>query len=143
MAKLRPWSLRAVLTQKYDYPPEQAEKLRDFILPMLALDPNARSSAAALAKHPWLDDPDAAPPYAADRVSASDEFYKVEDQRLAQVLQALHTVSLEKQQQKQQRSQPNTQLHNTHRPEDDRPVESATSSSTGGAGLHGSVMASA
>lgn len=148
VAKLRPWSLRAVLMQKYDYPQEQAEKLRDFILPMLALDPHDRSSAAELAKHPWLDDPDAAPPYAADRVSASDEFYKVEDQRLAQVLHALQTVSLQKQQkQKQQQPQQiqiDTPLQSSPRPEDDTPTEPATPHlSTGGAGLHRNVMASA
>jgi serine/threonine protein kinase len=95
VAKLRPWSLKAVLTQKYDYPQEQAEKLRDFMLPMLALDPNDRPSAAELAKHPWLDDPHAAPPYAADRVSATDDFHQVDDARLTEVLQALRAVSIQ------------------------------------------------
>lgn len=110
--------------QKYDYPQEQAEKLRDFILPMLALDPNDRPSAAELANHPWLDDMNAAPPYAADRVLASDDFYKVEDARLAQVLQALHTVSLQQQQQQQQHHQ----LPVTSRAEDDtvKPALSST-----------------
>lgn len=94
MAKLRPWSLKAVLMQKYDYPQDQAEKLRDFMLPMLALDPNDRPSAAELAKHPWLDDSDAAPPYAADRVSTTDDFYQVDDARLTEVLQALQAVTI-------------------------------------------------
>lgn len=119
--------------QKYDYPQEQAEKLRDFLHPMLSLDPNERWSAAELAKHPWLNDPEAAPPYAADRVSASDEFYKVEDQRLAQVLHALQTVSTQKQQkqkqQQQQQQQPtqiDAQLQNGPRSEHDTPAELAT-----------------
>lgn len=95
VAKLRPWGLKAVLTQKYDYPQEQAVKLRDFMLPMLALDPNDRPSAAELAKHPWLSDPGAAPPYAADRVSTTDDFYQVDDARLMEVLQALQAVSIQ------------------------------------------------
>jgi len=95
VAKLRPWGLKSVLTQKYDYPQEQAVKLRDFMLPMLALDPSDRPSAAELAKHPWLSDPDAAPPYAADRVSTTDDFYQVDDARLMEVLQALQVVSIQ------------------------------------------------
>jgi serine/threonine protein kinase len=95
VAKLRPWSLKAVLMQKYDYPQNQAEKLRDFVLPMLSLDPNDRPSAGELAKHPWLDDSDAAPPYAADRVSAADDFYHVDDARLTEVLRALHAVTIQ------------------------------------------------
>jgi serine/threonine protein kinase len=50
--------------QKYDYPLHQATALRDFMLPMLALDPDDRPSAGELSRHPWLDMEDAAPPYA-------------------------------------------------------------------------------
>lgn len=96
-SKLRPWSLRAVLIQKYDYPAEQADKLCDFVLPMLALDPDERPSAAELAEHPWLDDPKAAPPYMAGRAAtgAGDDFVQVDDARLTQVLQALKAVSVQ------------------------------------------------
>jgi serine/threonine protein kinase len=50
--------------QKYDYPLHQATALRDFMLPMMALDPDDRPSAGELSRHPWLDMEDAAPPYA-------------------------------------------------------------------------------
>lgn len=117
IAKLRPWSLRSVLMQKYDYPPEQADKLRDFLGPMLALDPQDRPSAGELAKHPWLDDPNAAPPYTKDYAAPSvvpgsslgmsglsgigdgnvlggGTSAPVDDERLNQVLQVLKAVEL-------------------------------------------------
>ena len=63
--------MRSVLMQKYDYPSDQADKLQDFLVPMLALDPAERPTAGQLAKHPWLDDPDAAPPYTLNYPTAS------------------------------------------------------------------------
>lgn len=63
ISRLRPWSLKKVLMQKYDYPVKQATALRDFLVPMLALDPDDRPSAGELSRHPWLDMEDAAPPY--------------------------------------------------------------------------------
>jgi len=65
ISRLRPWNLKKVLMQKYDYPVHQATALRDFMVPMLALDPDDRPSAGELSRHPWLDMEDAAPPYAA------------------------------------------------------------------------------
>lgn len=86
-----------MLIQKYDYPAEQADKLCDFVLPMLSLNPDERPSAAELAGHPWLDDAAAAPPYMAGRAAtgAGDDFYQVDDARLTQVLQALKAVSVQ------------------------------------------------
>jgi serine/threonine protein kinase len=115
IAKLRPWNLRSVLTQKYDYPVVQADKLRDFLIPMLALDPAERPSAGELAKHPWLDDRDAAPPYAknllmekgldlttrmnnAGRPGCPDGTL-VDDEKLIQVLQSIKALELEEERQ--------------------------------------------
>ncbi|KAF8308748.1 kinase-like protein [Clavulina sp. PMI_390] len=93
MTRLRPWSLRAVLEQKYDYPRVQAEKLKAFMEPMLALDPADRPSAGALAKHPWLDDSAAGPSFMDDRTRASDPFYRVKDDGLREMLERLEVAT--------------------------------------------------
>ena len=54
IAHLDPWSLMAVLTDKYKLPPEEAQLLSSFLLPMLALDPKQRASARQSLHHPWL-----------------------------------------------------------------------------------------
>ena len=54
ITKLRPWGLYEVLTEKYDWTPEDAAAFADFLLPMLAFDPQKRASALECLNHPWL-----------------------------------------------------------------------------------------
>ncbi|KAF2362469.1 Protein kinase domain [Trinorchestia longiramus] len=55
ISKLRPWGLYEVLTEKYEWPDEEARAFTDFLLPMLEFDPNKRATAAECLKHPWLN----------------------------------------------------------------------------------------
>lgn len=54
ITKLKPWGLFEVLTEKYEWDPEQAREFADFLHPMLAFDPNQRATAAECLMHPWL-----------------------------------------------------------------------------------------
>lgn len=54
--QLRPWPLRAVLHDKYLFPPQEADSIAGFLLPMLEVDPAARMSAEDLVRHEWLAD---------------------------------------------------------------------------------------
>ncbi|KAJ6482531.1 kinase-like domain-containing protein [Mycena sanguinolenta] len=53
---LRPWPLSAVLHDKYLFPQPEADAISDFLLPMLQLDPDKRTSAGELIQHEWLAD---------------------------------------------------------------------------------------
>uniref|UniRef100_A0A6A7FQW4 non-specific serine/threonine protein kinase n=1 Tax=Hirondellea gigas TaxID=1518452 RepID=A0A6A7FQW4_9CRUS len=55
ISKLRPWGLYEVLTEKYEWPEEEARAFADFLRPMLEFDPNKRATAADCLKHPWLN----------------------------------------------------------------------------------------
>ncbi|VDP76758.1 unnamed protein product [Echinostoma caproni] len=52
--RLKPWSLFDVLTEKYDWPPNEAAQFTSFIAPMLAYDPNERATAWDCLQHPWI-----------------------------------------------------------------------------------------
>lgn len=52
--KLKMWPLREVLTEKYEWTPEEAISFTSFLLPMLEVVPEKRASAAQCLKHPWL-----------------------------------------------------------------------------------------
>ncbi|CAL8096472.1 unnamed protein product [Calicophoron daubneyi] len=52
--RLKPWSLFNVLTEKYDWPPNEAAQFTSFIEPMLAYDPNKRATAWDCLQHPWI-----------------------------------------------------------------------------------------
>jgi len=52
---LRPWSLKNVLMEKYDWVEDEAVVFADFLQPMLDLNHEKRISAAEALKHPWLD----------------------------------------------------------------------------------------
>ncbi|XP_059171766.1 SRSF protein kinase 3-like isoform X2 [Physella acuta] len=54
ISKLKPWGLVEVLTEKYEWSEKDAREFSDFLLPMLAFDPNERATAAECLKHPWL-----------------------------------------------------------------------------------------
>ena len=51
---LKPWGLYEVLTEKYDWPPSEAEEFAQFLLPMLEYDPAKRATASECLEHPWL-----------------------------------------------------------------------------------------
>uniref|UniRef100_A0A336M472 non-specific serine/threonine protein kinase n=1 Tax=Culicoides sonorensis TaxID=179676 RepID=A0A336M472_CULSO len=55
ITKLKPWKLYDVLTEKYEWDPEEAKGFTDFLLPMLDYNPLLRSTAAKSVQHPWLD----------------------------------------------------------------------------------------
>uniref|UniRef100_A0A0B7B2N2 non-specific serine/threonine protein kinase n=1 Tax=Arion vulgaris TaxID=1028688 RepID=A0A0B7B2N2_9EUPU len=54
ISKLKPWGMVEVLTEKYEWTDKDAQDFNDFLLPMLAFDPNERATAAECLKHPWL-----------------------------------------------------------------------------------------
>jgi serine/threonine-protein kinase SRPK1 len=54
ITKLKPWSLQEVLSEKYDWDQSAAQQFADFLLPMLAFDPDERATAAECLRHPWL-----------------------------------------------------------------------------------------
>lgn len=56
ISKLKHWPLKSVLTEKYNFSPEEAQAINDFLLPMLHLDPRKRADAGGMANHPWLSD---------------------------------------------------------------------------------------
>jgi serine/threonine protein kinase len=52
--RLRPWSLREVLLEKYGWSESDAEGFANFLLPMLAFDQSKRATAEECLAHPWL-----------------------------------------------------------------------------------------
>ncbi|CAG8594759.1 13081_t:CDS:2, partial [Acaulospora morrowiae] len=52
--KLRHWKLPDVLQEKYLLPPNEADFMADFLLPMLDLNPDKRSMARQSLNHRWL-----------------------------------------------------------------------------------------
>ncbi|KAK7052096.1 kinase-like domain-containing protein [Favolaschia claudopus] len=53
---LRPWPLTAVLHDKYLFPKPEADAIANFLLPMLHMDPELRTSAGEMLEHEWLAD---------------------------------------------------------------------------------------
>uniref|UniRef100_A0A8U7NVE5 non-specific serine/threonine protein kinase n=1 Tax=Corvus moneduloides TaxID=1196302 RepID=A0A8U7NVE5_CORMO len=51
---LRPWGLRAVLQEKYEWPRGPAAAFARFLRPMLAFEPARRATARQCLQHPWL-----------------------------------------------------------------------------------------
>jgi serine/threonine-protein kinase SRPK3 len=52
--RLNFWSLRDVLREKYKIPPEDADGLSSFLLPMLFYDPERRVSSRQALQHPFI-----------------------------------------------------------------------------------------
>ncbi|CAH8530910.1 unnamed protein product [Dicrocoelium dendriticum] len=52
--RLKPWGLFNVLTEKYDWPEDEAAQFTSFLIPMLAYDPNDRATAWDCLQHPWI-----------------------------------------------------------------------------------------
>lgn len=56
IAKLKPWSLKDVLSEKYKFSMSDAIEISDFLTPMLSLQPENRADAGGMINHPWLSD---------------------------------------------------------------------------------------
>jgi len=56
ITKLKPWPLFDVLTEKYEWDRELAKEFADWLLPMLAYDPNERATALDCINAPFLAD---------------------------------------------------------------------------------------
>lgn len=54
ITKLKPWGLYSVLIEKYEWDPSEARAFTEFLIPMLAFDPNERATASECLKHSWL-----------------------------------------------------------------------------------------
>ncbi|CUM64389.1 uncharacterized protein PRCAT00001991001 [Priceomyces carsonii] len=54
--KLKPWSLKDVLVEKYKFSITDAMEISDFLLPMLSIQPESRADAGGMVNHPWLSD---------------------------------------------------------------------------------------
>ena len=48
------WPLQKVLQEKYKFKTEEARAFADFLMPMLAWDPEKRATAQQMLNHPWL-----------------------------------------------------------------------------------------
>ncbi|XP_068189307.1 SRSF protein kinase 3 isoform X1 [Antennarius striatus] len=55
ISSLKPWGLFEVLLEKYEWPLDQAAQFSDFLLTMLDLQPDRRSTAAQCLQHAWLN----------------------------------------------------------------------------------------
>ena len=58
ISKLKPWPLKNVLVEKYEWDEMAAEGFSQFLLPMLHPDPARRATAAQCLKHPWITNTD-------------------------------------------------------------------------------------
>ncbi|CAG87344.2 DEHA2D15862p [Debaryomyces hansenii CBS767] len=54
--KLKPWSLKDVLMEKYKFSLADAVEIADFLQPMLTLQPELRADAGGMVNHSWLSD---------------------------------------------------------------------------------------
>jgi len=53
--KLKPWSLRNVLMEKYDWPEKDAQEFAAFLEPMMDFVAENRATAEQCLQHPWLN----------------------------------------------------------------------------------------
>ena len=51
---LKPWNLFDVLTEKYEWDPQDAKDFAAFLQPMLDFDPQNRATAAKCLQHPCV-----------------------------------------------------------------------------------------
>jgi len=56
ISRLKPWGLKEVLMDKYKYTEADAYEISDFLLPMLAINPEKRADAGGMVNHSWLSD---------------------------------------------------------------------------------------
>ena len=53
--RLRPWALPDVLREKYHFSVEEGQKISEFLLPMLELEPVKRANAGGMAANGFMD----------------------------------------------------------------------------------------
>lgn len=56
VTKLKPWGLKDVFLEKYNFSVTDAVEISNFLLPMLTLQPEMRADAGGMLNHPWLSD---------------------------------------------------------------------------------------
>ncbi|EGW35293.1 uncharacterized protein SPAPADRAFT_58513 [Spathaspora passalidarum NRRL Y-27907] len=56
IVKLKPWSLKDVLSEKYKFSISDAIEIADFLRPMLEIQPEKRADAGGMINHSWLGD---------------------------------------------------------------------------------------
>jgi len=78
ISKLKPWPLKSVLVEKYEWEDEAAEGFAQFLLPMLHPDPAKRATAAECLKHPWITDTEFIT-QGIDRAAIGDEYSSDDD----------------------------------------------------------------
>ena len=52
---LKPWPLKRVMVEKYNWKADDTNALCKFLAPMLNIDHHSRAHARDLVDHPWLD----------------------------------------------------------------------------------------
>ncbi|KAG5460466.1 MAG: hypothetical protein BJ554DRAFT_7483 [Olpidium bornovanus] len=62
ITKLRYWSLRDVLVQKYSFSKQDATEVASFLLPMLEYDPRKRATPQQMLAHAWIAKSEHPPP---------------------------------------------------------------------------------
>jgi len=55
--KLKPWNLKRVLMEKYEWSAKDASEFSEFLEPMMAYSPEKRATAAQCLESPWLNTP--------------------------------------------------------------------------------------
>jgi len=91
ISKLKPWPLKSVLVEKYEWEDEAAEGFAQFLLPMLHPDPAKRATAAECLKHPWITDTEFIT-QGIDRAAIGDE-YSSDDDHVDEVRDEQHEES--------------------------------------------------
>ena len=104
IGNLKPWDLFAVLTQKYNWSPLDAEVFADFLIPMLEYDITKRATAEECLKHPWVQNKHASENYAsiveqlrAAKAQAVSELMKQNSiNELAKTIQSSNLINTQK-----------------------------------------------
>jgi len=91
ISKLKPWPLKSVLIEKYEWDDEAAEGFAQFLLPMLHPDPAKRATAAQCLAHPWINDTEFIT-RGIDHAAIGDE-YSTDDDHLDDVQDEQHEES--------------------------------------------------
>jgi len=79
ISKLKPWPLKDVLMEKYEWDEVDAQSFASFLLPMLRADPAKRATAAQCLTDPWLTLQPATTPLHVNESGDGDEGENEED----------------------------------------------------------------
>lgn len=85
ISRLKPWPLRDVLMEKYEWSEQDAKAFSNFLLPMLRADPAKRASATECLKDPWLTlepvtDREDTPEVVEEEVAEDEEYLSSEEE---------------------------------------------------------------